>query len=396
MGRSRKRQHQNSRETDQVPIKPFGTICHRRVEFAHRDAMNPYLLLAAAEGCGPGMIPALLDPAREPAELLVTPPRLPRAAWNRLRSKHLRDVAAANHDRAIAAGLTELTPSDLAYPDRLRRLPLRPNTLYARGDLTLLTNHRAGLAIVGSRTHSAYGEAAARDFAGAAARAGVVLWSGLALGIDSIAHREALAHDTPTVAVLAGGLDTIYPHCHAELADRIVDGGGLLISEAPPGLRAQRGHFPRRNRILAAAARAVLVVEAGLRSGSLHTVRFAADFGVPVFAVPGPYTSPRSIGCHTLIAQGGSIATSPEELLRDLGIEASLRDPASSTRFFEDAADEEAVLRELLQGPRPTDLVARETGLAPARFLAAVLSLTEERRIHQLPGDLLAIVRTNT
>ena len=115
-----------------------------------------------------------------------------------------------------------------------------------------------------------------------------------------------------------------------------------------------------------------------------------------VFAVPGPYTSPRSIGCHTLIAQGGSIATSPEELLRDLGIEASLRDPASSTRFFEDAADEEAVLRELLQGPRPTDLVARETGLAPARFLAAVLSLTEERRIHQLPGDLLAIVRTNT
>lgn len=355
--------------------------------------MDPYLLLAAAEGCGPGMIAALLDPSRDPAELLSAPPRLPRAAFKRLRSRDLRDVAAGNRDRAIAAGLAVLTPGGASYPDRLRELPLRPNALYARGDVSLLESEHVGLAIVGSRTHTAYGEAAARDFAGATARAGVVIWSGLALGIDSIAHREAIAHGTPTVAVLAGGLDRIYPTSHADLADQIVAGGGLLLSEAPPGMATQRGHFPRRNRILATAAHAVLVVEAGLRSGTLHTARFAGEFGVPVFAVPGPYSSPRSVGCHTLIAEGVLIATSPVELLRDLSVETSLRDPRHSEQVFEASADEEAVLSGLLQGPRPSDLVARETGLMPGRFLAAVLSLTEKRRVRQLPGDLLAIVR---
>ncbi len=356
--------------------------------------MDPYLLLAAAEGCGPGMVAALLDPTRKPEELLRSPPQLPPAAQERLSSPNLASIASDYTDRAAAAGLTILTPKAADYPDQLQGLPLRPNVLYAQGDLSLLSQQQFGLAVVGSRTHSPYGQAVTRDFAGAAARAGVFLWSGLAHGIDAIAHREALAHNTPTIAVLAGGLDHIYPVHHTDLAQQILAQGGLLISETPPGIRAQRGHFPRRNRILAGACRAVLVVEAGLRSGTLHTARFASEFGVPVFAVPGPYTSPRSIGCHSLIAEGAAIASSPAELLRDLGVETRLRNPQAPGLVYEGSADEELILRALTQGPRPTDLVGRESGLADGKFLAAVFSLTSKGRVQQLPGDLLAIVRT--
>jgi DNA processing protein len=356
--------------------------------------MDPYLLLAAAEGCGPGMVAALLDPTSEPEKLLRSPPGLPPAVQERLRSPDLATIATDYKNRATAAGLTILTPKTTGYPDQLQRLPLRPNVLYAQGDISLLSRQQSGLTIVGSRTHSAYGQAVTKDFAGAVARAGVVIWSGLAHGVDALAHREALAHNTPTVAVLAGGLDHIYPVHHTDLAQQIVDQGGLLISETPPGVRAQRGHFPRRNRILAGATRAVLVVEAGLRSGTLHTARFASEFGVPVFAVPGPYTSPRSVGCHSLIAEGAGIAGSPAELLRDLGVVTRLRNPAAPDLVYEGSADEELILHALTHGPRPTDLVARESGLADGKFLAAVFNLTSKHRVQQLPGDLLAIIRT--
>ncbi|WP_363317785.1 DNA-processing protein DprA, partial [uncultured Amphritea sp.] len=136
-------------------------------------------------------------------------------------------------------------------PARLVDHPLRPILLFARGNLQLLAPERCGIAIVGSRTPTPYGEAAAHDFAGAIAAAGVPIWSGLAAGVDALAHRAALRQGSPTVAVLAGGLDRVYPAGHVALADRIVATNGLLISESPPGLRAQRGHFPRRNRILA-------------------------------------------------------------------------------------------------------------------------------------------------
>jgi DNA processing protein len=133
----------------------------------------------------------------------------------------------------------------------------------------------------------------------------------------------------------------------------------------------------------------VLVVEAGLKSGSLHTARFAADYGTPVFAVPGPYTSPRSRGCHAIIANGAQIAVSPEELLRDLGVAESLRQPDEDERHMEFSADEEAILQVLREGPRPTDLVARESGLPAAGFLAALLALRAKGQVRPMPGDLL-------
>ncbi|MFO1053127.1 MAG: DNA-processing protein DprA [Planctomycetota bacterium] len=356
--------------------------------------MDAHLMLAIAEGCTPTPVAALLDPDADPRALLADPPTdLAPSVLRRLRDPSLAARALRIRAEAEQLGLSVLTPDHVDYPSRLRRAPLRPLVLFARGDPQVAEEDRRALAVVGSRTPTPYGLAAARDFASAAARAQVVIWSGLAFGIDAAAHEAALAMHTPTVAVQAGGLDEVQPPSHTALARRIVDAGGLLLSEAPPGMRPLRGHFPRRNRILASASEAVLVIEAGERSGALHTAHHAAELGVAVFAVPGPYTSPRSRGCHALLAEGAAIAVDPEAVMRALSIEGSLRDPHAGDGLERDA-DRIAVLTTLAQGPRPADLVMRESRLDAPRYLAAVMALLEEGAVIQLAGDLLARCRS--
>lgn len=356
--------------------------------------MDPFLLLATAEGFGPGMIPALLDPHSDPAEILAAPPRsLPPTVQRRIRSEDLESATKRWLQTAKSMGIGVLTPAMPDYPQRLRMAPLRPLTLFYRGTVELMTEDQCAVTVVGSRTATAYGTSAAWAYAGSLAQAGIPLWSGLAIGIDSIAHRACLRHGCPTVAVLAGGLDDVYPPQNRGLLQEILAAGGLCLSELPPGHRPGRGHFPRRNRILAQASDAILVVEAGFASGSLHTARYAAEAGVPVFAIPGPFSSPRSRGCHRLIAEGANIASDPESLLRCLGIEQSLKASVSGSQAvrWELSADEQAVLDILETGPRPTDLVARESGLQQEPFLTALFSLREKNAVLQLPGDLLAL-----
>ncbi len=340
------------------------------------------------------MIPALLDPHLDPTDSLEFPPDgTPPAARARCRDVSRLDATARNWlDDADRAGLHVLTPSSPDYPDALREAPLRPLVLFVRGDVTLLATSKAALTVVGSRTPTAYGRGAARDFCDTLAAAGVSLWSGLAAGIDAAAHESCVRRDVPTVAVLAGGLDRIYPAAHRGLADRIVARGGACVSELPPGMPPQRGHFPRRNRILALASGGVLVIEAGLASGSLHTARFAADAGTSVWALPGPYTSERSRGCHRLLADGALIAADPESLLRELGVACArdADDDLDRANGLALSADAESILRTLAAGPRPTEFVRRECGLEPDRFLAALLDLRDSRRAIELPGDLLA------
>ncbi len=351
--------------------------------------MDPHLLLAAAEGFGPGLIHALLGPDADPARLLFDPPpTLPPAARERLRHHDaLRATAERWLAEAARAQLHVLTPSSTDYPQRLRRAPLRPLVLFARGALTAL-QERASITIVGSRTPTAYGVAATLDFANACARAGLTIWSGLALGVDGLAHDCAVQAGTPTIAVLAGGLHEVYPRTHTELAERILARGGAWLSELPPGARAGRGHFPRRNRILATATDAVLVTEAGLASGSLHTAWFAAEAGTTVFAVPGAYTSARSRGCHQLIAEGAQLARDPEELLRNLEVSTDAqrcaRPPHAGC-----SADEIAILRLVEVGPQPDDLIWRESGLERTRFTAALLALTHKGMVQLLAGGFV-------
>ena len=207
---------------------------------------------------------------------------------------------------------------------------------------------------------------------------------------NALAHEASLRRNAPTVAVLAGGLDRVYPPEHRALADRIATTGGCIVSELPPGSRARRGHFVRRNRLLAAGPAAVVVVEASLASGALHTARFAADCCTDVFAVPGPWRSERSQGCHRLLAEGATVVESADGLLQGIGLG---RLNANDARDLAYNADEQALLTQLHHGPRPTDLLQREAALPEAEFLRALFSLEQRGDIARLPGDLWRAVR---
>ena len=211
----------------------------------------------------------------------------------------------------------QINSGDPDYPPRLNDLHDPPATLYIYGDIRLLKMPM--IAIVGSRSASQEGLKNARLFAQALSKAGSLILSGLAKGIDSAAHQATLELGAkhPTAAVLGTGIDIVYPRQNIGLS-RAISQQGLLISELPLGAGPKAFHFPRRNRIIAALALGVVVVEAADKSGSLITARLAADLGREVFALPGPIHSNNSSGCHLLIQQGAKLAFRPEDVLEEL------------------------------------------------------------------------------
>lgn len=201
------------------------------------------------------------------------------------------------------------------YPARLNDLFDPPNILFIKGRVELLM--MPAVAIVGSRKASAEGLRNAHLFAKALSSAGILVLSGMARGVDGAAHRACVGINRPTAAVFGTGVDVIYPKEHASLAEQI-EKAGLLISELPPGSQANPFHFPRRNRIIAALALGVVVIEAATRSGSLITARLAAELGREVFAVPGSIHNPLAEGCHHLIQEGAKLAYEPDDVLEEL------------------------------------------------------------------------------
>jgi DNA processing protein len=218
-------------------------------------------------------------------------------------------------------------PSD-AYPERLRRLVDAPPLLVVRGDPSAL--RAPAVAIVGARAATHYGRTVARDLAGTLARAGLVVVSGLAVGVDAAAHEGALEAGGRTVAFQACGPDRVYPAVHRQLADRIAL-AGAVVSELPPGTPPRAPHFPLRNRLISASSLAVAVIEARQRSGSLITARHAADQGVDVFAVPGPITAPTSQGPNRLIQEGATPLLTSADILEPLSRTLSLPFPELSS-----------------------------------------------------------------
>jgi DNA processing protein len=225
-------------------------------------------------------------------------------------------VEVARHEMAQArlAGAVMLVPGAAGYPAGLEEMPDAPPILWARGDVAWLS--RPMVAMVGARNASSLGVRMARRLSGALGTAGHVVVSGLARGIDTEAHLAALA--TGTVAVMAGGVDVIYPEENAALAARIAE-AGCVVSEQPMGMAPQARHFPLRNRIIAGMARAVVVVEAAARSGSLITARDALDLGREVLAVPGHPFDARAAGCNMLIRDGAVLVRSAEDVLETIG-----------------------------------------------------------------------------
>lgn len=209
-----------------------------------------------------------------------------------------------------------LTLVDDAYPEALRVLPDAPPVLFVEGEVEALSQR--ALAVVGTRAATVYGRQTARDLGQRLARAGWCVVSGLARGIDGEAHRGALSSGT-TVAVLAHGLDHTSPTSHGRLRRSIVEQGGALVTTWPDGVPGSTWRFPLRNRWIAGLAQAVVVVEAGQRSGAIHTVRAATDYGREVFAVPGAISSPASVGCNRLLSEGATPVVSVEGLLEALG-----------------------------------------------------------------------------
>lgn len=208
-----------------------------------------------------------------------------------------------------------LTRDSDRFPPLLRDIPNPPAALFVAGEPDVLW--RPQIAVIGSRNPTAGGKDNARAFAGELARRGLVITSGMAAGIDSIAHEAALDAGGTTVAVMGTGLDLVYPPAGKALAERI-RGEGAVVSEFPPGTRARRAHFPARNRIISGLSLGVLVIEAGLRSGTLITARLSGGQGREVFALPGSIHNPLAKGCHRLIRDGARLVESVAEVIEDL------------------------------------------------------------------------------
>jgi DNA processing protein len=256
---------------------------------------------------------------------------------------------------------------DEDYPPPLLELHDPPPHLFCLGDLSLLS--APSVAIVGTRRATPYGERVTRDLAGAFARAGIVVVSGLARGVDAIAHRATLEAGGRTVAVLGTGLDVVYPLAHRSLQTEIAR-TGLLVSEEPPGSRATTSAFPKRNRIIAAIAKATIIVEAPLRSGALITAEHATDLHRAVAAVPGPVDSPQSAGSNLLLRDGANVVTSIADALFIMGVSAS-KPSAPEPR----TPAERRVLDALALGPAALDSLAALSGLPTRDCLAAVTTL---------------------
>ncbi|HSW66561.1 MAG TPA: DNA-processing protein DprA [Bacillota bacterium] len=220
--------------------------------------------------------------------------------------------------------IKKLTLSTSDVPEKIRNISTPPKKLFILSNDSKELLARPAVAIVGSRKATPYGTAVTASLAGDLARAGVAIVSGLALGIDGIAHKAALEAGGQTIAVLPTGLDHIYPATHRELAKQILEQGGALITEYPEGTEIYRGNFVARNRIISGLSDAVVVTEAAVKSGSLHTADFALDQGRAVLAVPGNITSLNSEGTNSLIKSGAMPVTEAADVLRAIGIEPLL------------------------------------------------------------------------
>jgi DNA processing protein len=279
---------------------------------------------------------------------------------------------------------------DPAYPPQLLQTTDPPTLLYAEGAAGIASGR--AIAIVGSRHPTPQGEVNAREFAAELSRQGLVVVSGFAVGIDAAAHEGALRGPAGTVAVLGGGIDLPYPAAHAALARRIVEGGGLLLSEYAPGTPPLKEHFPRRNRIIAGLSLGTLVVEAALRSGSLITARLASEAGREVFAIPGSIHSPQSKGCHALLKQGAKLVEVAADIVEELqpgrAGAASAAAQTAAPPAQGDPGDSDPLLRALGHDPVTLDALQARTGWPTAELNARLLELELAGRVARLPGGL--------
>jgi DNA processing protein len=329
------------------------------VRLAASDPVEATVALA------PNADPAFIDRAVEAVARWV--PRLHAGAAER----HL--------ERAGRVGARAIPRGSLEWPAALDDLgPSAPYCLWARGQYSVREAFARAIAVVGSRSSTAYGDHVAATISSGIADAGWTVVSGGAYGIDARVHRAALAAGGVTVAVMAGGVDRLYPQGNADLLARVLETGSV-IAEQPPGFPPHRSRFLTRNRIIAASA-ATVVVEAAFRSGALSTANHAARIGRPVGAVPGPVTSASSAGCHRLIREGAVLVTSADDILEMVlpldasRIEADGPPARIRPRDFASAGERQAFDSVSARGST-ADEIARAAGMTPAEVRSALGAL---------------------
>ncbi|MBS0126660.1 DNA-processing protein DprA [Thetidibacter halocola] len=310
-------------------------------------------------------------------------------------------VVLAEMKAARACGARLVCAGEADYPALLLDLPDAPPALWVTGDHAIL--RRPMVALVGARNASSLGLRMARSLAVGLGQAGIVVVSGLARGIDAAAHHAAL--ETGTVAVMAGGVDVLYPSENTQLGEDIASSGGARISEQPVGMQPVARHFPTRNRIVSGLARAVVVVEAAGKSGSLITARGALDQGREVLAVPGHPFDARAAGCNMLIRDGARLVRDAADVLEALGPLAEpvqpdlpfaapvIADPPPERRSLrETAVLHGEILARLGPSPLAEDQLIRDLGGFPAQVAPVLTDLEMDGRIRRQPGGLLSLV----
>lgn len=348
------------------------------------EERRAYLALALTEGVGPTRLDNLRHTFGSWTGALAAPVAFLGSvpAMNRTVAAAIGRADPGNVDRVLHAleelGGWLLTPFDPDFPEALRHVVPPPTILFGLGDRALLG--RPAAALVGSRHPTGYGIEVARTAARAVGAAGLAVVSGMARGLDAVAHWGALEQGGATVGILGNGLGVVYPAANAALYQRVAR-EGLLLSEHPPGERPNAGSFPRRNRLIAALARVVLIIEAAEGSGALITVRSALEQGKDVLAVPGPVTSRTSAGTNFLIQEGAEPYLSPDDLLRFFpevppAVRAAIRGevPGGAARLR--LSDGLRRLYEALDGvPRPVEALVEEVRLSPVEVIAGLSEL---------------------
>ncbi|PKH18744.1 DNA-protecting protein DprA [Enterobacterales bacterium CwR94] len=291
---------------------------------------------------------------------------------------------------------TLLTPQDSQYPTLLRTISGMPLVLFIHGDASLLASPQ--VAIVGSRHCSHYGRQWGEYFAQELAISGLTITSGLAMGIDGIAHAAALSVQGKTLAVLGCGLDQMYPARHRELASQIVASGGALISEFPLGMPPLSINFPRRNRIISGLSQGVLVIEASMKSGSLVTARYALEQNRDLYALPGALGNPCSEGTHWLIQQGALLVSHPKDILEQVRSDFNwIRSDTAVENIYAIEGDVPLpfvdVLANVGDEVTPVDVVAERAGQPVPVITAKLLELELAGWIAAVPGGYVRLRR---
>lgn len=358
------------------------------------DTLTDWLTLCLAPKLSPNRIQKLLTQFHSPRSILQTPSTvLRKLGLCEATIQALRTPEQAPIRRTLEWLKEEMhhcvTLTDSDYPPQLATLPSPPPLIYVIGNREILAQTQ--LAIVGSRRATATGIEISYEFASKLAKQGVVITSGLAIGIDAAAHRACVQQQLPTIAVLGSGLMHIYPHRNRTLAQEISK-HGAIVSEFPLSAAPLPKHFPQRNRIISGLSLGTLVIEASQRSGSLITAKFAADQGREVFAIPGSIRNPLSQGCHELIQNGAKLVQSVKDIMTELLLQPTSPPDKAQHTNCSSLDDQHRLLLECIGFELTSlDQMQNRSGLPVQQILSMLLNLELNGYINATPGGYLRV-----